>query len=320
MGGVVPPAMKGAGKAGGGKAKGKGGWGGQKQQWGVPDLQSSLAEALAPAAAQDPACSLEEITKNMQKKIQKMSEKYKKDDRLPHKSGATAARLLVEEFVEHAMGSIESCCYDPSGSLWPWYHTIDFKNPLLLIVLHTFENAKIFARTLKPQLIKYIEDGHFKYMEEQRIEKTIKDVVDLSGIKEDYKKKAIQHLNKSFDEAHMSAPYGGTTNECPELAVLQDFVKGWLISFVEKAAWDVLEDGIIENSRESQVSNVTVLFQNLLDPTVAIVPADIASEIVNSSAGALPPSPWGFIDEATIEAFQHYDANNQPGKKRKMGK
>jgi len=311
--------QQGGGKAFGGKGKGKGAWGKdawggqqQQQQWGIPGLQDALHQAVSTVADSDP--ELGEILKKMQQKINKLADKYAKDERISHKGTASQAKVLVEEFVESIMNQISGCCYEK-----PWFLQVNFTNPLLLIVLHILSASKIFARTLKPQLIKYIEDGFFKWQEEERVTKAIFDVIELSGIPENMRKKANQHLMKAYDDAHMKAPFGSTTNESPELAVLQDFVKGWMAEFVGRAAWDVL-DGLTDNSKESQVSQVTVLFQNLLDPSVAVIPADIATEVMSSSVGALPASPWNFIDVTASEVFAELEAMNQPGmKKRKKG-
>ena len=57
-----------------------------------------------------------------------------------------------------------------------------------------------------------------------------------------------------FSICHLSkAPYGTTSNESPELAVLQDFVKGWMSDFIGKG-WDVLENGLSDGSKDAQVS------------------------------------------------------------------
>jgi hypothetical protein len=328
MYGLVQPSFgKGYG-AGAGKGKGKGAWGGQKggapqwgapQQWGIPELQNSLDEAFRVV---DNEPELPEIMKKINQKINKCLTKYDKDERLNFKSTSTQAKVIVEEFVEHLMSGMAGCCYGSDGNLKPWFGLITFTNPLLILVLHKLGDSKIFARTLKPTLIKHIEDGYQKWLEDERITRAIADVVDGSGILESHKKKANQQLAKSFDSAHMKAPYGSTVNASPELAVLQDFVKGWMKEFVE-GGWDVLENGLTDTSRESQIAHLTTIFQSLMDPNIAVVPLEIIAEISNSatSGGAMPATPWAFVGEVAEEVYKETEIANQPSQKKlkKMG-
>merc|ERR1711879_105660 len=95
---------------------------------------------------------------------------------------------------------------------------------------------------------------------------------------EEYKKKANQHLKNSFDDAHFNAPWGSTQADTAELAVLQDFVKGWMTEFVNRA-WEVVENGCNSNSKDEQVLFLTVLFQNLTDATSVCVPLEIQKSL-----------------------------------------
>lgn len=291
-----------------GKAKGgsKGGW--QPQQWGIPGLAQSLSDVLGPIADEEP--EVQEINKKISQRIQKVSDRFIKDERLTQKLSATNAKALIEEFIEHIMGSISGAYYDK-----PWASKVSFSQPLLLVVLHTFQSAKIFNRVLKPQIIKYIEDGFNRWQEDARIEQNMQEAISVSGIQEAYVKKANKQIMESYNEAHFNAPYGTTTNDSPELAVLQDFVKGWMKEFCDRA-WDVLEHGCPgEASREASISLLAVLFQNLLDPNVACMPHEIASEVANS-LGGLPASPWPFIDEAANAVYAESEAQNAPRAKR----
>jgi len=299
-----------------GKAKTGGGhWHPPK---GVPNLQQLLTEAVAAAAAEDPdlPANIAKITP----KINKSIERFKDDPRLTVKCSSTAAKAIVEEFVEMVMGHIAGACYDSAGNPKPWYTRIcsspDLLQCLLLIVLSAFEKAKIFSRVLKPSVIKYIEEGLFKFNEEERVRLAIEQAVSVSGVSESYQKKCIQAITKGYDEAHFAAPYGTTTNDSAELAVLQDFVKGWITSFVSKA-WDVLESGLPSGGdRDSQIASTSVLFQNLLNPDVACMPHEIASEVTNV-LGGLPASPWPYVDECCKSVFTELDAV-RPAKKPKL--
>merc|ERR1719262_1306548 len=125
---------------------------------------------------------------------------------------------------------------------------------------------------------KHIEEGVFKWQEEERIQKCFWEAVDTSGVQEKYKKKASNHLQKAFDEAYLKAPYGKCTGDTPEISLLMDFVQGWIAEFVQRA-WDVLENGVGAGSKDEQILFVTVLFQNLCDPNVACVPYEIAQSM-----------------------------------------
>merc|ERR1719321_1591310 len=153
------------------------------------------------------------------------------------------------------MGSI-------AGLFWnrPWSGKVSFVQPVLLTVLHTFQYGKCFTRVLRPQQIKYIEDGLFKWSEEERIQKAMSDAVEILGIKEEYKKKALKALQTSYDDAHFKSPYGTTQNDSAELALLQDFVKGWMTHFSQKA-WDMMENGLPTPGREAQIATLATLFQ-----------------------------------------------------------
>jgi len=305
-GGVVPP--KGKGK----QAQWKG-W----ENKGIPELESKLLENIAAVAGADP--TIPQTVQQMIKKINKLAEKYREDERAKQKGSTTAAKLLIEEFVEHMMGAIESCCYEGDG-LKDWFMQVNFTQPLLSCVLWTFSSAKIFNRTLKPTLLKYIEEGLFRWGEEKRITEGMSNVVKLSAIEEGFHKKANQHLTKSYDLAHFTADFGKST--APEgeiMGLLQDFVKGWMKEFCDHA-WDVLENGLPDPSKEGQISQITVLFQNLLHPQNAIIPVDIATEMAQAGL-KVPDSPWPYIDEAAIALFKEredQEAQAAANKKRKM--
>lgn len=290
----------------------KGGWGQawQQPERGIPGLAQALSEAFAPIADEEP--EVLEIVRKSQSKLNRVAEKYKEDERLKQKVSPTSAKALVEEFVEHSMGIISAAAYEK-----PWFSKVSFSNVLLMMVLHTFQGSKIFYRVLKPQVVKYIEEGFFKWQEEERITACIAQAVAVSGITASFQDKARKALAKGYDEAHFNAPYGSTTNDSPELAVLQDFVKGWMTEFVAKG-WDVLENGLGgegETDRSRMVSVLATLFQNLLDPNVACMPSDIATEVSNV-LGGLPASPWPFVDEAAAAVYAQAEAAAQPKAKK----
>lgn len=278
--------------------------------WAIPGCAEALTEALGPFAGEEP--DMNEIIRKIHQKSARVCERYAKDDRINLKLSATACKALIEEFVEAVMGSIASFMYDK-----PWINKVVWTQPLLIVVLHCFQTAKIWTRVLKPQVIRFITDGLFKFQEEERIQRCMKEAIMVSGIKPEYQKKATQCITKGYDAAFFRSPYGSTENESPELAVLQDFVKGWMTEFVTNSQWDCLENGLADASKESQISTVSVLFQNLLDPNVACMPAEIATEVTNT-LGGLPASPWPFIDECSQQVFEEVEKINSKHANKKM--
>lgn len=275
--------------------------------WGIPGFDEALVEALAPFNGQDPQWNLEEMKNKIGQKIAKASKKFATDERVSQRGTATHAKALIEDFVDAAMGAVSAGCYDR-----PWFLKVNFAGPLLAAVLHTFQGAKIFTRTLAPMLERHVEEGLFKWAEEERLQRVMWEALAASGVKESYQKKANQHLQKAYDEAHIKAPYGSTTAELPQLALLQDFVKGWMSDFVGRA-WDVLAHGVGSGSatRDEQILFLTVLFQNLT--AAACLPHDLTVLIETP-----PPSPWAFIAVSAEAVFAEIDvAEEQAAKRRK---
>merc|ERR1712217_10680 len=103
----------------------------------------------------------------------------------------------------------------------PWLFKVNFGGPLLAAALHTFQGAKIFTRVLAPMLEKYIEDAIFRWSEEERVQKAMRDAVEGCGVKESFQKKTLGHLQKAYDEVYFNAPYGTSEGETPEMSMLQ---------------------------------------------------------------------------------------------------
>lgn len=295
---------------GGGKGWGKGGgWGKDAfQEQGIPGLAEAWKEAFEPIKSDEP--QINEVTKQLTKKVWQVVDKYQKDEKAKQKLTQTAAKAYVEEYVEHIMSVVFNVLYEKA-----WFGKVNFTQPLLVIVLYTFQDGKIFTRTLKPQVVNYVEAGFFKWSEEARVDRAMKEAVDNLGVKGEWQKKCLQALTKSYEDAHFQAPYGTTHSDCGELAVLQDFVKGWMTLFIDRA-WDVMEDGLSSNSRDVQVATVSSLFQSLLDPNVACMPSEIATQ-VTAVLGGLPAAPWSFIDECAMSVFAENDAKAQQEAERK---
>lgn len=267
-----------------------------KKQWGIEGLMESLEAALAEVAAAD-GTDLTELCKKVQQKITKASSKYAKDERAYLRTTDTLAKVLVEEFVDAAMGAISASLFDKD-----WFTKVDWSGPLLTASTYTFQGAKAFQRTLGPSIDQHIADGIFRYQEEERINNVMYKALESSGVQETHMKKASQHLLKAYDEAFVKAPYGSHDGVAAsaELALLQDFVKGWMSEFVTRAWMSVLEDGIGASSgtKDAQVLFVTVLFQYLTGPEIACIPSGILSRL-----GSLPAAPWNFIGECAEQVF-----------------
>lgn len=298
-GGMMPP-----GACFKGKDKGKGKAWQPPQEQGIPGLNNALHEALTGLATQGEDIS--ELVKKIIGKVNKICEKYSKDERATTKATVTQAKALIEEFVEHVMGNIHGICWGKE-----WFPTISWTQPLLMMVLYTFQNGKVFHRTLKPKLITFIDGGIFKWQEEERVQAAMAQAILVCGINESHQKKAAKCLTKAYDDAHFKAPYGSTSNDSPELAVLQDFVKGWMAEFVGGCQWDVLENGLADTSEDIQIATISTLFQNLMDPNIACMPYEIATEITNV-LGGLPASPWPYVDQAAQQVFAEHKAANPP--------
>merc|ERR1739848_310664 len=181
-------------------------------------------------------------------KMVKTAKKYNRDERR-------------EEFVEATMNALNGNISDK-----PWWGEVNFCGPLLALALFTFDGAKVFRRTVGPMMEKYIEAGIFLYREEERIQRVMGEALDASGLKENYKKKAMKHLGASFDEQHFKAPYKTVGGETEAIGYLKAFIKGWMDDFCQRA-WDILENGIGKDdngsSRDEKVLFATVVFQAL---------------------------------------------------------
>merc|ERR1712187_219887 len=129
---------------------------------------------------------------------------------------------------------------------------------------------------------RFVEEAVFKFFEEERIQKAVRDALELSGVKESHLKKATKALAEAYDDAHFNAPYGTTQGATAALSLLQDFVKGWMTGFL-KAAWKVLDDGTPHSGggKEGGILFTTVLFQNLTDSKMQCLPHDITSLLEN---------------------------------------
>lgn len=279
---------------------------------GMNELQDVLQVVLAPIAEEEP--ELEDITKKIQQKLWKASDKFAKDNRVI--SGGSAggtmaachaqARALIDEFVEWTMGALTN------GPCWdkPWLAKVDFLPVLLVLVHHTFVSGPVFARTFGPTVLKAVEEALFKWQEEDRILKVMWEALEPAGIPEPHRKKIYNAIHKGYDAAHYQAPYGSdfAGNMHPEsspLSVLQDFVKGWIFEFICRSS-ELLESGMMLTTKEAKAAVLVGLFKTLADPTsFNCLPYDITSVLTLSQI----TDQWaGFIDQAVAEAIDAHEA------------
>merc|ERR1719313_2250444 len=198
------------------------------------------------------------------------------------------ARAFMEEFVETVLGSISAKYSDKV-----WFDKVGWDGSLLMLAYHTFGCGKVLSRCLKSELAEYIQTGIIRWYEEEKLVKAVWDAVDKeSGLSDSQKKKANGHLMKSYDDAHYNSPYGTTANDSADIAELQDFVKGWMGTFAQKA-YAALENGLSDSSPEGQKACLTTMFQHLLDPNVAAIPLKLQN--------VMQPAPWAYIEQCANE-------------------
>uniref|UniRef100_A0A7S4SJN4 Uncharacterized protein n=1 Tax=Alexandrium monilatum TaxID=311494 RepID=A0A7S4SJN4_9DINO len=291
---------------GSGFGKGKGVL--QQPEREIPGFDEALSETLMPYVGEDPSGSLEGMKAKVAPKILKAAQKMFNDDRLAQRGTSAQAQVFVEDFVHAAMHAVSSALYER-----PWIWKANFAGPLLTVVLSCCRGAKIFARTLGPVLERDIEAALFTWKEEERLQTAMKDAIATAGVKEPHRKKAVQHLSKAYDEAHLRAPFGQSVADSPELGHLQDFVRGWMVEFVSRA-WDVLEYGLEAGTgrRDAQVLFVTVLFQTLTESGNACLPHGLTSQITTP-----PPTPWPFIAWCAEAVFTELCGVQEPASKRR---
>jgi len=288
-------------------AQGKGGKGKGKEAApeaaGIPGLTEALMEALAPVAHMDSSWDIDEMVKRVHSYFTKAAKKYEGEERAASRGSSIQAQALIEEFVSTALGAVGAACYEKV-----WFSQADFSGALMVTAMYTFRGGKLFCRTLGPVLKRYVDDGVFRYREEERIQKAMWDAVSISGLNEGHQKKAAKYLQVAYDDSHMSAPYGSTTASSPEMGLVQDFVKSWMTEFVNKA-WDVLENGVV-GGKDEQFAFLTTLFQYLTDPERSCLPHDLTAQLETP-----PPESWGFIGELAMKIFTDMEeAANRPKK------
>jgi len=273
----------------------------------VPGFAEALTEALRPHVGQE--ADVREFENKVAKKLMNAAKKFNKDERRDCHGTPYKAQEFVEEFCDNCLGALSGVMYDK-----PWAGDVNYTGPLLALALFTFDGAKIFRRTVGPMIEKFVEEGIFKFREEERIQRVMEEAIESAAVKEAYKKKAVKHLGIAYDESHFKSPYSTVTGETPEIGHLKAFVKGWMSDFAERA-WDILENGVGQgtgSSRDEMILFMTVLFQALADAKDPCLPHDLVS-----AAGAVPPGPWSYVAEVAEAVFREMDERAEQSRLKK---
>lgn len=272
-------------------------------------LRASIREALLPVAHMDTSWTIDEMENRIFNYFSKASSKFIRDDRPSQRGSSMQAQALIEEFVESVMGAVSAGCYDKQ-----WFPVADFSGPLFQSAKDTFGTGKLFYRMVGPDFRQSVDDALFHFKEEERISKELWKALEKTPMESGYRKKALQHLQKAFDEAHVSASYNSSQAASAELQMLQDFVKGWIVEFVTRA-WDVLQSSVPE--RDGQILFVATLFQQLVGPEMRCLPPEFARIMPLDLA---PPPNWPWVAQATEAIFaDEASAVNQRMRRRFMG-
>jgi len=295
---------KGYGKATGGEeeygggSKKKSGGGGSMVGYGeVPGFKEALAESFQEAGVTSELEDLEEVIKKCEAAAQKQAKKFGNDERASSKMTAAGCKCFLGEFIEAVMGAFSNFLYEKV-----WFDKVSFNGALLMLVVHTFPSGKIFTRTLKTEIMPFIDEGLLTWSEEERIVRQFYKSFEAAGIPEKQQKKFNQHLLAAYDEAHFNSPYGTVEygeSLTPEVAMIQEFVKGWMAHFASKG-YAVLENGLGDSSPAALVAALTTIFQTLLDPDSPCLPLCVQP--------ALPAAPWQWIEQCANEVVAEASA------------
>jgi len=272
-------------------------------------LEESLTQALVIFSNEDPECGSPELVKKIIQKVEKSAKKFQKDERITARgNSSTIAKIVIEEFCDAIMSAISASLYDRE-----WFSKVDFIEPLTVAVDHVFKGQKVCTRLVYPMMRSVVEEAVFKYREEERIDKALWQAVELAGTQETHKKKCVQHLAKSYDEAFQKSEYGKFPTEPPGQGLIQDFVYGWMSDFAMRAN-DVLSYGVPNGgTTDQQILFLATLFQALCEPSNSCIPFDLASQVES-----MPPAPWAFVNEAATMIFN--ESAGPPAKRMKTGK
>lgn len=301
-GGTVFGLWTGGNGGGGGMDAGEGEGGGSKKNRNrktysgeIEGLNEALTEAFESAGITAADEDLEELMKKITNCGKKQSSKFYADERANQKMTAAGAKAFVGEFIEAVMASLSNLFYDK-----PWFEKVAWNGAALMMVFHTFSNGKIFTRVLKTEIMQFVDDGLLAWSEEDRISRAMWTAIE-TNLQPSVQKKANGNLTKAYDEAHYNAPFGSSTDASlgSDMAALQDFVKGWMTIFVQKA-WNALETGLEDSTEAGRLACVIAIFTYLLNSENACLPLSLQP--------SLPASGWAYIEQCAQEVLTEQGA------------
>lgn len=274
-----------------GGSKKKSGGGGGFQGGEIPGFKEALAEAFQEAGVTSELEDVEEIIKKCEKSAQKQAKTFFNDERANSKMNSAACKSFLGEFIEAVMSALSNFLYEKV-----WFDKVSFNGALLMLVVNTFASGKIFTRTLKTDIMPFIDEGLLAWSEEERVIKQFYHALEAAGMQESQRKKANGHLQKAYDEAHFNSPYGSVESPdlTPEVAMLQEFLKGFMTHFKSKA-FSQLENGLADSSPAGQVAALTAMFQHLMDPDSPCMPLSLQP--------SAPAAPWAWVEQCASEVF-----------------
>jgi hypothetical protein len=295
---------KGKGKSKSGSGWGQGGTGraggNPANSWGaeIPGFKEALLETLTEVGVTADTEDVEEILKKCESAAQKSAKKFYNDERAGTKMTGSQCKAFLGEFIEAVMGAMTNSFYDKV-----WFEKVAWNGALLMLVANTFANGKIFTRLLKTDIMPFIDDGLLAWSEEERVTRQFWKAVEAGGIQAgNHQKKANLHLGKAYDEAHFNTPFGSQENGSsltPEVVMLQEFVKGWMSIFAQKA-YSVLENGLEDCSPAGQSTALKAIFEVLMDPDSPCLPLSLQP--------SLPSAPWSYLETAATEVIAELTA------------
>merc|ERR1719199_792339 len=271
------------GYGGGGKKKGGGNNPANAWSGDVPGFKEALMEAFTEAGVSPDVEDVEAIIKKAESSAQKQAKVFFNDERSTSKMNAAQCKAFLEEVISAVMGAISNSLYDK-----PWFEKVSWNGAILMLTINTFSTGKIFTRVMKTEIMPFIDEGILAWSEEERITRQFWKALEGHVKEGKPTKTANGHLMKAYDEAHFDSPFGCTEQSAgltPEVITLQEFVKGWMKLFANKA-YNVLEAA---GSGPEQVAALTGIFTILLEPDSPCLPLSLQP--------SLPAAPWAYIEQ-----------------------
>ena len=164
-----------------------------------------------------------------------------------HVEGETSRRHAVrdERLVAGQNPMFSVTCAGLALESLEWFLEADFSAPRDQACKGTFFcGGMLFRRTLAPTMKRYVDEALFMFREEDRFYRCMIEVLGAAGLSDEtYKKKANNHMATAFEEAHTNSLDGTMVAASPEVAMLHEFIRGWMTEFMS-CSWDMLQNGV----------------------------------------------------------------------------